>query len=184
MPTSPWTAAAAARSRPCPGDGVALALLTGAPIRIVASVLEAAGFDPADRQQQDLREELERLRRRLAKRAGPPPPSPIAPPPPRRPSRSASGSSNAPTRPCRSSRRSSRQGGCHQAIGTGYLRVVRPIDDRDGRSSGQWRGRGHRLGGGPAAQACRRQRDRGWGTKHRNWSEAWGRQGGVWDASV
>jgi RNA polymerase sigma factor (sigma-70 family) len=67
-----------------PGDGVALALLTGAPIRIVASVLEAAGFDPADRQQQDLREELElaRLRRRLAERAGPPPSSPVAPPPP------------------------------------------------------------------------------------------------------
>lgn len=67
-----------------PGDAVALALLTGAPIRIVASVLEAAGFDPADRQQQDLREELElaRLRRRLAGRAGPPPSSPVAPPPP------------------------------------------------------------------------------------------------------
>jgi ribosomal protein S13 len=67
-----------------PGDAVALALLTGTPIRMAAAVLEAAGFDPADRQQQDQREEreLEQLRQRLAKRAGPPPPSPIAPPPP------------------------------------------------------------------------------------------------------
>src|SRR5215203_4376586 len=46
--------------------------------------METAGFDPGDRQQQRLREEqeLERLRHRLAERAGPPPPSPIAPPPP------------------------------------------------------------------------------------------------------
>jgi RNA polymerase sigma-70 factor (ECF subfamily) len=67
-----------------PGDAVALALLTGAPIRVAAAVMEAAGFDPGDRQQQRLREELEleRLRRRVAERAGPPPPSPIAPPPP------------------------------------------------------------------------------------------------------
>jgi bifunctional DNase/RNase len=67
-----------------PGDAVALALLVDAPIRVVAAVMEAAGFDPGDRQQQRLREEqeLERLRRRLAERAGPPPPSPIAPPPP------------------------------------------------------------------------------------------------------
>jgi bifunctional DNase/RNase len=67
-----------------PGDAVALALLTGAPIRVAAAVMEAAGFDPGDRQQQRLREELEleRLRRRVAKRVGPPPPSPIAPPPP------------------------------------------------------------------------------------------------------
>jgi RNA polymerase sigma factor (sigma-70 family) len=67
-----------------PGDAVALALLAGAPIRVGAAVMEAAGFDPEDRQQQRLREELElaRLHRRLAERAGPPPPSPIAPPPP------------------------------------------------------------------------------------------------------
>jgi len=67
-----------------PGDGIALALLAGAPIRVAAAVGETAGFDPGDRQQQDLREELElaRLRRRLAERAGPPPPSPIASPPP------------------------------------------------------------------------------------------------------
>jgi RNA polymerase sigma-70 factor (ECF subfamily) len=67
-----------------PGDAVALALLAGAPIRVAAAVMEAAGFDPGDRQQQRLREEqeLERLRRRLAERAGPPLPSPIAPPPP------------------------------------------------------------------------------------------------------
>ena len=67
-----------------PGDAVALALLTGAPIRVAAAVMAAAGFDPGDRQQQRVREELElaRLRRRLAERAGPPPPSPIAPPPP------------------------------------------------------------------------------------------------------
>jgi RNA polymerase sigma-70 factor (ECF subfamily) len=67
-----------------PGDAVALALLVGAPIRVAAAVMEAAGFDPGDRRQQQLREEqeLERLRRRLAERAGPPPPSPIAPPPP------------------------------------------------------------------------------------------------------
>jgi len=63
-----------------PGDAVALALLVGAPIRVAAAVMEAAGFDPGDRQQQRLREELERLRRRLAERVGPPPPSPIAPP--------------------------------------------------------------------------------------------------------
>jgi RNA polymerase sigma-70 factor, ECF subfamily len=67
-----------------PGDAVALALLTGVPIRVAAAVMEAAGFDPGDRQQRRLREELEpeRLRRRLAERAGPPPPSPIASPPP------------------------------------------------------------------------------------------------------
>jgi RNA polymerase sigma factor (sigma-70 family) len=67
-----------------PGDAVALALLAGAPIRVAAAVMDAAGFDPNDRQQQRLREELEleRLRRRVAERAGPPPPSPIAPPPP------------------------------------------------------------------------------------------------------
>jgi RNA polymerase sigma-70 factor (ECF subfamily) len=67
-----------------PGDAVALALLAGAPIRVAAAVMEAAGFDPGDRRQQRLREEqeLERLRRRLAERAGPPTPSPIAPPPP------------------------------------------------------------------------------------------------------
>src|SRR5262249_42643988 len=39
-----------------PGDAVALALLTGAPIRVVAAVMDAAGFDPSDRQQQRLRE--------------------------------------------------------------------------------------------------------------------------------
>jgi hypothetical protein len=46
--------------------------------------MDVAGFDPNDRQQERIREEqeLERLRRRLAERAGPPPPSPIAPPPP------------------------------------------------------------------------------------------------------
>jgi RNA polymerase sigma factor (sigma-70 family) len=67
-----------------PGDAVVLALLAGAPIRVAAAVMEAVGFDPGDRRQQRLREEqeLERLRRRLAERAGPPPPSPIAPPPP------------------------------------------------------------------------------------------------------
>jgi bifunctional DNase/RNase len=67
-----------------PGDAVVLSLLAGAPIRVAADVMEAAGFDPGDRRQQQLREEqeLERLRRRLAERAGPPPPSPIAPPPP------------------------------------------------------------------------------------------------------
>jgi RNA polymerase sigma factor (sigma-70 family) len=67
-----------------PGDAVALALLAGAPVRVAAAVMDAAGFDPSDRQQQRLREEreLERLRRRIAERAGPPPPSPIAPPPP------------------------------------------------------------------------------------------------------
>jgi RNA polymerase sigma-70 factor, ECF subfamily len=67
-----------------PGDAVALALLAGAPIRVAAAVMDAAGFDPADRQQRRLRDELEleRLRHRLAERAGPPPPSPIAPPPP------------------------------------------------------------------------------------------------------
>jgi bifunctional DNase/RNase len=67
-----------------PGDAVALALLVGAPIRVAAAVIDEAGFDPGDRQQQRLREELEleRLRRRLAERVGPPPPSPIAPPPP------------------------------------------------------------------------------------------------------
>jgi RNA polymerase sigma factor (sigma-70 family) len=72
-----------------PGDAVALALLVGAPIRVAVVVMEAAGFDPSDRQQQRLREELEleRLRRRLAERAGPPPPSPIAPPPPLGPQR-------------------------------------------------------------------------------------------------
>jgi RNA polymerase sigma-70 factor (ECF subfamily) len=67
-----------------PGDAVALALLTGAPIRVAAAVMDTAGFDPNDRQQRRLRDELEleRLRRRVAERAGPPPPSPIAPPPP------------------------------------------------------------------------------------------------------
>jgi RNA polymerase sigma factor (sigma-70 family) len=67
-----------------PGDAVALALLAGAPIRVAAAVMEVAGFDPNDRQQRRLREELEleRLRRRVVERAGPPPPSPIAPPPP------------------------------------------------------------------------------------------------------
>jgi RNA polymerase sigma factor (sigma-70 family) len=67
-----------------PGDAVALALLAGAPIRVATAVMEAAGFDPGDRQQQRLREEqeMEQLRQRLAERAGPPPPSPIAPPPP------------------------------------------------------------------------------------------------------
>jgi RNA polymerase sigma factor (sigma-70 family) len=51
-----------------PGDAVALALLAGAPIRVAAAVMEAAGFDPGDRQQQRLREEqqLERLRQRLS----------------------------------------------------------------------------------------------------------------------
>ena len=85
MAISPWTATVGAvRSRPGPGDAVALALLVGAPIRVAAAVMEAAGFDPGDRQQQRLREELElaRLRRRVAELAGPPPPSPIAPPPP------------------------------------------------------------------------------------------------------
>jgi bifunctional DNase/RNase len=64
-----------------PGDAVALALLAGAPIRVAAAVMDVAGFDPNDRQQERIREEqeLERLRRRLAERAGPPPPSPIAP---------------------------------------------------------------------------------------------------------
>jgi RNA polymerase sigma-70 factor, ECF subfamily len=67
-----------------PGDAVALALGTGAPLRVSAAVLDAAGFDPADREQQRLREqrEVERLRRRVAERAAPPPPSAIAPPPP------------------------------------------------------------------------------------------------------
>jgi pimeloyl-ACP methyl ester carboxylesterase len=67
-----------------PGDAVALALLADAPIRVLATVMDAAGFDPGDRQQQRVREQrdLERLRRRVAERAGPPPPSPIAPPPP------------------------------------------------------------------------------------------------------
>jgi pimeloyl-ACP methyl ester carboxylesterase len=48
------------------GDAVALALLAGAPIRVAAAVMDAAGFDPGDRRQQRLREEqeLERLRRR------------------------------------------------------------------------------------------------------------------------
>jgi RNA polymerase sigma-70 factor, ECF subfamily len=67
-----------------PGDAVALALGTGAPVRVSAAVLDAAGFDPGDREQQRLRErrELERLRRRVAERDAPPPPSAIAPPPP------------------------------------------------------------------------------------------------------
>jgi uncharacterized protein len=67
-----------------PGDAVVLALLAGAPIRVAVAVMDAEGFDPGDRRLQRLREEqeLERLRRRLAERAGPPPPSPIAPPPP------------------------------------------------------------------------------------------------------
>ena len=67
-----------------PGDAVTLALLASAPIRVAAAVMDAVGFDPGDRQQQRSREEreLERLRRRVAERAGPPPPSPIAPPPP------------------------------------------------------------------------------------------------------
>jgi RNA polymerase sigma factor (sigma-70 family) len=67
-----------------PGDAVALALLAGAPIRVAAAVMEVAGFDPDDRQQRRLRDELEleRLRQRVAERAAPPPPSPIAPPPP------------------------------------------------------------------------------------------------------
>jgi bifunctional DNase/RNase len=67
-----------------PGDAVALALLAGAPIRVAAAVMDTAGFDPGDRRQQRVREELEleRLRRRLAERAGQPPPSPIASPPP------------------------------------------------------------------------------------------------------
>jgi RNA polymerase sigma factor (sigma-70 family) len=67
-----------------PGDAVTLALLASAPIRVAAAVMDAAGFDPNDRQQRRLRDELEleRLRRRVAERAGPPPPSPIAPPPP------------------------------------------------------------------------------------------------------
>jgi bifunctional DNase/RNase len=66
-----------------PGDAVALALLAGAPIRIEAAVMDTAGFDPNDRQQRRLRDELEleRLRQRIAERAAPPPPSPIAPPP-------------------------------------------------------------------------------------------------------
>jgi len=67
-----------------PGDAVVLALLAGAPIRVAAAVMDVAGFDPNDRQQRRLRDELEleRLRQRVADRAGPPPPSPIAPPPP------------------------------------------------------------------------------------------------------
>jgi RNA polymerase sigma-70 factor (ECF subfamily) len=67
-----------------PGDAVALALLAGAPIRVAAAVMDAAGFDPNDRQQRRLRDEreLERLRQRVAERAAPSPPSPIAPPPP------------------------------------------------------------------------------------------------------
>jgi RNA polymerase sigma factor (sigma-70 family) len=67
-----------------PGDAVALALASGAPIRVAAALMDAAGIDPADREQRRLRDrrELERLRRRLAERAAPPPPSPIAPPPP------------------------------------------------------------------------------------------------------
>ncbi len=67
-----------------PGDAVALALLASAPIRVAAAVMEVAGFDPNDRQQERIREEqeLERLRQRVAERAGPPPPSPIPPPPP------------------------------------------------------------------------------------------------------
>jgi RNA polymerase sigma-70 factor, ECF subfamily len=67
-----------------PGDAVTLALLASAPIRVAAAVMDEAGFDPADPQQRRLRDELEleRLRRRIAERAGPPPPSPIAPPPP------------------------------------------------------------------------------------------------------
>ena len=65
-----------------PGDAAALALLTGAPIRVAAAVMDAAGFDPGDRAQQRLRDqqEVERLRRRIAARAAPPPPSAIAPP--------------------------------------------------------------------------------------------------------
>jgi bifunctional DNase/RNase len=67
-----------------PSDAVTLALLASAPIRVAAAVMDAAGFDPNDRQQRRLRDQLEveRLRRRVAERAGPPPPSPIAPPPP------------------------------------------------------------------------------------------------------
>jgi uncharacterized protein len=62
-----------------PGDAVALALLTGSPIRIAAAVMNAAGFDPTDREDQLLREEreLDRLRRRVAERAAPPATSPI-----------------------------------------------------------------------------------------------------------
>lgn len=67
-----------------PGDAVALALGSGAPIRVAAAVMDAAGIDPGDRDQRRLRDqrEVERLRRRVAERAAPPPPSPIAPPPP------------------------------------------------------------------------------------------------------
>jgi RNA polymerase sigma factor (sigma-70 family) len=66
-----------------PGDAVALALAAGAPIRVAAALMDAAGFDPGDREQRRLRDrlDLERLRRRLAERAAPPPRSPIAPPP-------------------------------------------------------------------------------------------------------
>jgi RNA polymerase sigma factor (sigma-70 family) len=71
-----------------PGDAVALALLTGSPIRIAAAVMNAAGFDPTDREDQLLREEreLDRLRHRVAERAAPPATSPIASPPPFDPS--------------------------------------------------------------------------------------------------
>jgi len=67
-----------------PGDAVALALASGAPVRVAAEVMDAAGIDPADRDQRQLRDqrEVERLRRRLAERAAPPPPSPIARPEP------------------------------------------------------------------------------------------------------
>ncbi|HEY2960638.1 MAG TPA: bifunctional nuclease domain-containing protein [Actinomycetota bacterium] len=67
-----------------PGDAVALALAAGAPVRVAAAAMDAAGFDPGDREQRRARDrlDLERLRRRLAERAAPPPPSPIAPPAP------------------------------------------------------------------------------------------------------
>jgi RNA polymerase sigma-70 factor (ECF subfamily) len=67
-----------------PGDAVALALGSGAPIRVAAAVMEEAGIDPTDRDQRRLRDQrdVEGLRRRLAERDAPPPRSSIAPPPP------------------------------------------------------------------------------------------------------
>jgi bifunctional DNase/RNase len=67
-----------------PGEAVALALGSGAPIKIATTVMEEAGFDPGDRRarRRRLRLEAEERRQRIARRTGPPPQSPV--PPPRR----------------------------------------------------------------------------------------------------
>jgi RNA polymerase sigma-70 factor, ECF subfamily len=85
MPISPWTAAGGdPRSRPGRTTRSRWRCWLARRSGVAAAVMEVAGFDPNDRQQERIREEqeLERLRQRVAERAGPPPPSPIPPPPP------------------------------------------------------------------------------------------------------